>query len=136
MQVEPYLYFNGQCEAALRFYEAQLGANIKLMMTYGESPMADQAPPGWGAKILHASWQVGLSELGAADVAPEAYQKPQGFMLSLSPNDPAEAERVFGELAKDGVVQLPLQETFWARRFGMVTDQFGVPWQINCEKAA
>ena len=85
---------------------------------------------------MHATWQMGESLIGAADVVPESYRTPQGFALSVSLSDAAEAERLFGHLAENGTVHMPVQETFWALRFGVVVDQFGTPWQINCEKPA
>lgn len=133
MHLNPYLYFNGQCEAAFRFYEECLGGKIALMMTYEGSPMADQAPPGWGKKILHGTLNVGDIVLQGAD-SPQQ-KEPGGFSLSLTMDKPVDADRIFHTLAETGKVQLPIQETFWALRFGMVVDRFGVPWMINCEKS-
>ena len=132
MQWNPYLTFDGQCEAAFQFYEQCLGGKIVTMMTYGDSPMAEQAPPGWRQKILHATFVLDGQTLGGADVPPEYYQKAQGLSVALNLNDAAEAERIFLALAEDGVVQMPLQQTFWAARFGMLVDRFGTPWMINC----
>lgn len=134
MQLYPYLHFNGQCEAAFKFYEKCLGGKIAFMMPHEGSPVADTVPAEWGKKILHATLNVGDDVLQGADAPPNRYQKPQGFSVSLSMKDPAEADRVFHALAENGRVQLPIQETFWAVRFGMVTDQFGIPWMINCGK--
>src|ERR1700756_948822 len=134
MQLNPYLSFNGQCESAFKFYEKCLGGKILFMMTYGDSPMAEQTPPGWRNKILHATFAVGDDRLTGADALPETYQKPQGFSVTLSIGAPAEADRVFALLSEKGEVQLPIQETFWALRFGMLVDQFGTPWMINCGK--
>ena len=136
LQLTPYLVFNGQCEEAFRFYEKHLGGKISFMMTFADSPMADQAPPGWEKKIMHVTLTLGDHVLQGSDAPPEQYHKPQGFTLSLGTSDAAEAERIFKVLEDKGAVGMPLQETFWALRFGMVTDQFGVPWMINCEKAA
>lgn len=134
MQLKPYLTFNGQCEEAFRFYENCLGAKISFIMTYGDSP--EQAPPGWREKIIHATLALGDQVLQGVDVLPEQYQKPQGFSLSLNLDDPEEAGRMFNALAHGGTVQMPLQQTFWARRFGILVDQFGTPWMINCGKPA
>ena len=134
MKLTPYLSFDGQCEAAFHFYEKCLGGKITFMMTFGESPMADQAPPEWSKKILHTTLTVGDQLLQGSDAFPGAYQKPQGISVSISITAVADAERIFHALAEKGEVQMPIQETFWAQRFGVLTDQFGTPWLINCEK--
>src|SRR5262245_59897725 len=130
MKLNPYLSFNGQCEAALKFYERCLGGTIMHITTYSESPMVAKVPADWGKKILHATFTLDDQTIGAADAFPDSYRTPQGFSMTLE--TAAEAERVFSILAEGGTVQLPLQETFWALRFGMLTDQFGTPWMINC----
>jgi PhnB protein len=134
MQLNPHLHFDGECEAAFKFYEKCLGAKITFMMHHEGTPIADQVPAAWRNKILHATLVVGDKVLTGADVPPEHYQKPQGFSVMLGILDPAEAERIFPMLAENGTVQIPLQETFWAVRFGMLIDQFGIPWMINCGK--
>ncbi len=136
VQLKPYLTFNGQCQEAFRFYEKCLGAKISFMMTYADAPLAEQTPPGWRNKIIHSTLTVGDQVLQGVDPLPEHYQKPQGFSLSLNLDNPEEADRIFNALAVSGAVKMPLQETFWARRFGMVTDQFGTPWMINCGNPA
>ena len=133
MQMSTYLSFRGDCEAAFAFYEQCLGARRGALFRYAGSPMADQVPPGWSDKIMHGSLELGGQLLMAGDVAPEKYEAPKGFSLSLQIPSPAEAERVFGELARDGRVLMPLEKTFWAERFGMVVDRFGIPWLVNCE---
>jgi PhnB protein len=132
MQVTPHVTFNGQCEAAFQFYEKRLGGKVLLMMTYGDSSMAGQAPPHWQNKILHASFSLGATVFSGGDAPPDVYRKPQGFSLSLHLDNAVEADRIFNALSENGEVQMPLQETFWALRFGMLIDQFGVPWMINC----
>jgi PhnB protein len=92
-------------------------------------------PAEWRSKILHARLVVGDQVLMGSDAPPDRQQKPQGFSLSISINDPAEAERVFHALVENGTVTMPFGETFWAVRFGMLVDRFGIPWMINCEKA-
>jgi len=134
--VNPYLTFDGQCEAAFKFYAKVLGGKIETVMTYGSSPMAEQTPPGWRNKIMHARLTVGDKMLMASDAPPDRYEAMKGFMVTLEIGDPSEAERLFHVLSENGTVQMPIQETFWARRFGMLVDQFGTPWMINCEKAA
>ena len=132
MKWNPYLTFNGQCRAAFEFYERCLGGRITFLMTYGESPMAEQTPVEWRGKILHVTFELDGQTLAGVDAPPERYQKPQGFSVALNLTDTAEAERIYQALAEDGTVQMPLQETFWAPRFGALTDRFGTPWMINC----
>jgi PhnB protein len=134
MQLNPYLTFNGQCEAAFKFYEKCLGGKIEAMMTHAGTPMENHVPSEWRNKILHARLTVGDQALMGSDAPPERYEKPQGFSVSLNVKSPAEAERIFHALAEKGKVQMPLEQTFWAVRFGMCVDRFGIPWMVNCEK--
>ena len=136
MQMNPYLCFNGNCEAAFKFYEQCLDAKPGGLFRYAGSPMADQVPVDWQNKIMHGSVTIDGSVLMGGDVAPDRYEKPKGFSLSLRMADTAEAERIFRGLSKGGEVVVPLDKTFWAERFGMVVDRFGVPWLINCEAPA
>ena len=136
MQLNAYLNFNGQCAAAFRFYERVLGGKIGMMMTYGESPIAEHTPAESRDAILHATLQVGDAVLLGADAPPGRFQQPQGFSVTIGLDDPAEAERIFAELSTGGTVHMPLQQTFWAERFGMLVDQFGIPWMINCRRPA
>jgi PhnB protein len=127
------LSFDGHCEAAFHFYERCLNAKIIFILKWGDSPMAEEAPPEWKNKIFHATLVVGDTRLQGSDPAPGSYEAPRGFAVTLSPSE-GDAERLFGELAEGGTVRMPLQETFWAFRFGVLTDRFGIPWVINCEK--
>ena len=136
MELSPYLSFNDECEVAFKFYEQCLDGKIDAMMTYGNSPMAEQTPPEKLDKIMHASITVGDTVMMGSDAPPNYFEKPQGFSVSLVLTDPDEAERVFNALAENGTVQMPIQETFWAARFGMLVDRFGTPWMINCDLAA
>jgi PhnB protein len=136
VKLSPYLSFNGDCEAALKFYQRCLGGKIVGMFTYVGSPMAAQVPPEWGKKIMHATFSLGDQTFGAADAPPGSYTRPQGVALTLHVDAPADADRIFGNLAQKGTVQMPIQETFWAYRFGMLTDQFGTPWMVQCGKPA
>jgi PhnB protein len=129
------LSFDGQCEAAFRFYERCFGGKITLLLTWADSPVAKDAPPEWGAKILHASLLVGDIAIAGSDALPKGYERPRGFNLLLGLSDPQEAERLFDALAEGGTVSVPLQETFWAKRYGWVTDRFGIPWTVNCGNA-
>jgi PhnB protein len=134
MELNPYLNFNGQCEAAFKFYEKCLGGKIEMMLTHKDTPIADQVPADWRNKIMHARMTVGTRVLMGSDAPAEHYQPAQGFSVSLSVTAPADAERIFKALAEKGTVRMPIQETFWALRFGMLVDQFGIPWMINCER--
>ena len=135
MQVNAYLSFQGQCEAAFTLYEQCLGARLGPIFRYAGTPFADTVPAEWQTKVMHASVTIGEQVLMGADIVPDRYEEPRGFSLSLQMTDAREAERVFHELAKDGRVVLALEKTFWAERFGMVIDRFGIPWTINCEGA-
>ena len=134
MQLNPYLSFNGNCTAAFRFYEKVLRGTIPMMMTYGESPMKDQTPPESRDKVMHTRLIAGDAVIMGSDAPPGRYQKAQGITVALGVNSAEEAERIFHALAENGTVTMPIAETFWAVRFGMLTDQFGTPWMINCEK--
>lgn len=132
MRINPYLMFGGQCEAAFKFYEKCLGGKIAMMLPYEGSPLAGQVPPDWQNKIMHATLTLGDQVLQGVDSPPQSFHKPQGFSVTLHVEAAGEAERLFASLAENAVVQLPLQETFWALRFGMLVDQFGTPWMVNC----
>ena len=127
MRLNPYLMFSGQCETAFKFYEQCLGGKIGAMMTYGSSPMAGDVSPELRDKIMHTNLVVGDQELMGSDSPPELYEATQGFSVSLNLDDPVEADRLFHALADGGAVRMPIQETFWAARFGMLVDQFGIP---------
>lgn len=135
MQWNPYLAFNGQCEAAFNFYERCLGGKIVAMIPYGDTPSNEHVPAGHERKIMHARLNLGNQVLMGGDAHPaHPYEGVKGCSVAVQVKTPAEAERLFGALAENGTVTMPLGETFWAQRFGMLTDQFGVPWMINCEK--
>ena len=129
-----YLSFNGKCESAFKFYEKALGGRMIMMMRYGESPAAAQTSPDSRDKIMHARLAVGDALLMGSDAPPQMYEPMQGVSVSLGVEEPGEADRVFAALAENGTVRMPIQETFWALRFGMLTDQFGTAWMINCER--
>lgn len=134
MQMNPYLLFNGNCEEAFKFYEKSLGGTIVAMLPHEGTPAGEHVSSEWGKKILHARLALGSQALMASDAPPGHYEAPQGFSVSLEYTDPAEAERVFNALIENGKATMPFQQTFWAYRFGMLVDQFGIPWMINCEK--
>ena len=133
MQINPYLSFKGDCEAAFRLYETCLGGRLGPLFRYAGSPMEGQVPADWQDKVMHVSIVIGQQELMGGDVAPEQYEAPSGFSLSIQIDNPLEAERIFRELSQGGRIRMPLEKTFWAERFGMVVDRFGIPWLINCE---
>jgi PhnB protein len=136
MQVSPHLNFNGQCRAAFEYYALCLGGKVTFLLTWGDSPMAGEMPPSMHARVCHATFQMGDGTFSGSDGLPEQFQKPQGFALTINPTSVEEAERIFAAMSAGGTVQMPLQETFWAQRFGELVDQFGIPWLINCEKTA
>jgi len=139
MKLNSYLMFNGQCKEAFKFYEQCLGGKITDMMTYADSPdasMTEQMPPEWHDKIMHVGLMIDDQLLMGSDNPPGYDEEPKGFSVSVNLNDPTKAEQIFSTLAENGTVKMPLQQTFWAYRFGMLVDQFGVPWMVNCEQAA
>lgn len=132
MKISVHLSFTGTCEEAFTTYTRVLDGSIVYSLRYRDSPMASQAPAGWEDKLYHATIEVGgITILGGDHLSKEA---PQGFSLVVNPATPADARRVFEALADGGVIQMPLDETFWSRAFGVVVDRFGVPWTINCEE--
>ena len=128
--VQPYLFFNGRCDEALEFYRRTLGAEITALMRFKESPDPAMCPPGAGDKVMHASFRIGETTLLASDGRCQGKASFEGFSLSLTTPDAAEAERLFTSLTDGGQVQMPLSKTFFSQRFGMVADRFGVPWMI------
>lgn len=132
MQLNPYLSFNGQCEAALKFYEQVLGGKVTFTQTWGDSPMCDQMPPETHKLIMHATMSLGDSQLMCADSPPEHYEQPKGIHIALHYKDAAEGEGIFNKLLEGGKVEMPFQKTFWSPGFGMCVDQFGIPWMVNC----
>ena len=133
MQMNPYLSFKGECEAAFKFYEECLGGRPGELFRYAGSPLANQVPEDWSNKIMHGSLMLGGQVLMGGDVPPDKYEAPKGFSLSLQIKSTIDAERIFHDLARGGRVLVPMEKTFWAERFGMVVDRFGIPWLINCE---
>jgi PhnB protein len=132
MQVNPYLSFEGQCEAAFMFYAQVLGGQVGTIFRYAGTAFEAHVPSDWEDKVMHGSVTVGGMELMGADVATDRYEAPKGFSLSIHLTDTTEAERVFQELSTGGRIVMALEKTFWADRFGMVIDRFGLSWMINC----
>jgi PhnB protein len=136
MDLNTYLSFDGNCEAAFKFYEKTLCGKIVAMMTYAEMPGNSQMSKDSQNQVMHARLQLGDKLLMGSDAPPGRFEPPKGFHVMFGIKEPAEADRLFGALSANGTVTMPIQETFWALRFGMLVDQFGTPWMINCEKAA
>lgn len=126
----PYIFFNGRCAEAFKFYEKLFGGKIEALMPYGDMART----PDLRDKIMHGALYVGDSVLMGSDDGMGSYKTPQGFRVSLQVKTPAEAERVFAGLSEGGSVMLPIQETFFSHRFGMLTDKFDIPWMVNCQK--
>lgn len=135
--VQPYVFFNGNCEQAVEFYRKALGAEVEMMIRFKESPeppSPGMVPPGWENKIMHASFRIGDSVIMASDGC-EGESGFKGFSLSISVATEPEADRAFNALTEGGKVTMPLSKTFWSPRFGMLTDRFGMGWMINVEPA-
>jgi PhnB protein len=133
MQVQPYLFFDGRCEEAIEFYKKAVGAEVEMVMRYRESP--EPPPPGMCApgsdnKIMHSSLRIGDAIVMASDGRCMGQPKFQGFSLSITAKNEAEAEKLFAALGDGGQVQMPLTKTFFSPRFGMVADKFGVGWMV------
>ena len=134
MKSNPYLHYQGNCEEAFKFYEKSLDGKVMDKMTYAGTPMENHVPPEWKNKMIHSSMKIGDTVLMGSDCSPEHYERPQGFFVALNVEKPEEAEKIFKALSEKGEVKMPIQETFWALRFGMLVDQFGIPWSVDCAK--
>ena len=129
--VSPYIAFKGNCREAIEFYKSALDAQVLFTQTVGESPMSNMGPP---ENIMHCTIKVGDSTIMMCDdPRPEAAAGSGNISLAIGLNDPERAKQVFGKLARDGSVVMPLEKTYWAEAFGMVTDKFGVRWMVNCD---
>lgn len=136
MQVQPYLFFGGRCEEAIEFYRSAIGAEVTALMRFKEAPASEgNIPPNSGDKIMHANLQMGDTQVmmtdgecgDSANASPASFQ---GFSLTLSAMDVAEAQRLFAALSEGGTVTMPVAKTFWSEGFGMLVDRFGVPWMV------
>ena len=133
MKIEPYLFFDGRCEEALAFYKGAVGAQTTALMRYSECP--DPPPPGMlppdsGNKVMHASMKIGDSTVMASDGSCGNKPSFQGFSLTYNASNEADADRVFAALSQGGEVTMPLGKTFFAPKFGMCSDRFGVGWMV------
>jgi PhnB protein len=133
MRFDPYLYFDGACREAFEFYQRATGGTLTTMMTYGESPMAAAVGAATADKIIHATLMIDGSALLGSDAMPGRYRPPQGFAVTMQADTPEAAERIFAGLSDGAEIVMPLQETFWTRRFGQLTDRFGIGWMLNCD---
>jgi PhnB protein len=134
MRLRPYLNYGGNCAEALKFYEKHLGGKILAMMTHEQSPESRGVKPEWKNAILYAQIAIGDSEFMASDVPPERFQPMRSVYLSLSVDSDAEAERIYKLLIEGGEVFMPMQETFFASRFGQLRDRFGTSWMVIHER--
>jgi PhnB protein len=135
MQIDPYLMFDGRCEEAIEFYRKTLGAEVVMMMRFKENPSPQHNPPGSAEKVMHANLRIGNSTVLCSDGNCTGKPKFEGVSLSLTVKDAAEAERTFKALEEGGKVQMPMNETFFSPRFGMVADKFGVSWMVYVKPA-
>jgi len=134
MRLYTQLNFGGNCREAFHFYAEHLGGKITFMMTRGEAPAPDPAPAGPQDAIIHARMTIGETELIGNDVPPEIFKPMRSAYLYLAVGSPKEAERVYGLLAEGGQIYMPMAETFFASRFGMLRDRFGTAWTIIHER--
>jgi PhnB protein len=134
MKLNTFLNYGGNCEQALRFYEQHLGGTITMLMRRAEQPDQPVTWPGWEASIQYASMSLGETELMASDVPPDRFQPMRSVYLTLTVDSPAEAERLWAVLSEGGQIFMPIEETFFALRFGQLRDKFGTSWMILCPR--
>lgn len=132
MDLNPYLNFKGNCAETFKFYEQYLGGNIEAIHSCAGSPMENQFPQEWRNKVMHIQMKVGSTVLMGSNEPESRYLSPQGFSVSPNLKDAAEADRVDEALSANGAVHMPIQQTFWAKRFAMFTDLFSIPWMLHC----
>jgi PhnB protein len=130
MQITPYLFFDGRTDEAIAFYKKVLGAQVEMLMRFKESPDPGMSTPDMAEKVMHASVRIGNATVFVSDGMCGGRAKFEGFSLAISATSPAEAERLFAALGEGGQIQMPMTETFFSPRFGMVADRFGVSWQV------
>ncbi len=130
MQLQPYLMFDGRCEEAYEFYRGALGAEATMILRFKDSPEPGMIQPGAENKIMHMQFRIGDQIVLASDGRCTGQPSFQGFSLTLSVADEAEADKIFAALGDGGKVRMPLTKTFFSPRFGMVADRFGVVWMI------
>jgi PhnB protein len=128
MQIQPYLFYDGRCDEAIEFYRAAVGAEVTMLMRFKDSP--EPASHGAPEKVMHASLRIGDATVHVSDGRCSGQLSFEGFGLSLTVADDAEAERLFAALGDGGREQMPLAKTFFSSKFGMVADRFGVLWMV------
>lgn len=133
LSIQPYLFFGGRCEEALEFYRSALGAEVLMLSRFKDAPEPQGLPNCFDDKVMHASFRIGETILMASDGRCEGEQQFDGFSLSIVVPDEAEADRVFAALGEGGLVSMPLEKTFWAPKFGMLQDRFGVTWMVSVQ---
>jgi PhnB protein len=130
MEIQPYLFFDGRCDEAIAFYQNALGAEVTMLMRFKDAPEASIVPPESKDKVMHANLRIGGTTVLASDGRCMGEPNFQGFALSLTAADVAEAERLFAALGDGGEVRMPLAKTFFSPSFGMIADRFGVTWMV------
>jgi PhnB protein len=133
VQVQSYLFFDGRCDEAIEFYKKTLGAEVDMLMRFKDSPDKSMCAPGNENKVMHASLTIGETKVMASDGRNTGNPEFKGFALSVNAKDEADADRLFNALSTNGKVVMPLGKTFFAPRFGMTTDKFGVNWMVIVE---
>lgn len=135
MQMTPYLNFPGTCAEAFELYARVFNGQLELQK-HADSPYADQVAPEWRDRVIHARLVVGGSVLMGSDMPPDQVTQPQGMHIALVIPGAEETERIFTALSVGGTVTMPLEPSFWAERFGMLVDRFGIPWMLSSDKPA
>jgi PhnB protein len=133
MKVNAHLGYSGQCEEAFHYYEKHLGGEITRLMRYEGSPAESMMPADMVKKVIHAQIQIGETKLMGADASPQHFKEAHGIAITLEADTPEDAVRMFGALADGGSVQMPMEKTFFAKKFGALRDRFGIPWMVICE---
>jgi len=134
MKTSIYLFYNGKCQEAFKYYEQLLGAKIVAMLTNADTPMASECPAERLGNIVHARITIGDAVIMGSDAPPDRYHEQAGFTVTLNVETSEEAERIFAGLSDGGHAFMPMEETFFAHRFGMCNDRFGIPWMVLHEK--
>src|ERR1051326_2372207 len=134
--VQAYLFFNGRCEEALEFYRNALGAEVEMLSRFKDAPEPGMAQPGMENKVMHASFRIGETLVMASDGRGDGQLRFEGFSLAITVPDEEKADKLFNAFADGGKVTMPLEKIFWAPKFGMVEDRFGVGWMVSLEHKA